>query len=87
MYLFTVRELTAILNLSKHGAPSDEVCFFVKELQCDTQQPTRPKEFETIGNHGFPGNMVFKHANLLDRECLDAVSISRNMLGSTQVLT
>ena len=48
-------------------------CFFVQELQCDTQQATRPKEFETIGNHGFPGNIVFKHANLLDRECLDAV--------------
>ena len=28
--------------------------------------------------------MVLKHANLLDRKCLDGVSVSRNMLGSTQ---
>ena len=38
-------------------------CFFVQELQCDTQQATRPKDFETIGNHGFPGNIVL-HSTL-----------------------
>ena len=72
----TVRAMTTLLNLSDHGAKREEVSFFVSELQCDTQQATRPKGFETIGNHVFPGYMVLKHANLLDRKCLDGVSIS-----------
>ena len=71
----TVRVMTALLHLSNHGAKREEVSFFVSELQCDTQQATRPKGFETIGNHGFPGNMVVKHVNLLDRKCLDGESI------------
>ena len=75
----TERVMTALFKAFQTWcAKRRSAVFCVRIAMWHTQHSTRPKGFETIGSHGFPGNMVWRHANLLDRKCLDAVSTSNN---------